>query len=300
MLKPQSLKRGDTIAIASPAGAVSDPSIVEGAAATLRSWGLNVIIAPHCLSREGYYAGSIEERRDDFLSLIADDNIKAILCSYGGYGCLHIMDAVAEAIKENPKWIIGMSDCSVLHAACLAKGVMSLHAPQCRHLSENPNDESTQYMRKVLFGESVEYTIDPHSYNIEGAARGRIVGGNLSVLHALMRTPYDIFRPDTILFIEDINEPLYRIERMLYSLKLSGVLENLAALIVGQFTGSKENRDFGGTVYDIIHAFTKDCNIPICYDFPVGHCKRNFPIIEGADGVLEIERDKVVFNILNF
>ena len=297
MLKPQSLKRGDTIAIASPAGAVSDQSIVEGAAATLRSWGLNVIIAPHCLSREGYYAGSIEERRDDFLSLIADDNIKAILCSYGGYGCLHIIDAVAEAIKENPKWIIGMSDSSVLHAACLAKGVMSLHAPQCRHLSENHNDKSTQYMRKVLFGESVEYTIDPHSYNIEGAARGHIVGGNLSVLHALLRTPYDIFKPGTILFIEDINEPLYRIERMLFSLKLSGVLENLAAIVVGQFTGCKENRDFGGTVYDIIHAFIKDFNVPICYDFPIGHCKRNFPIIEGADAMLEIGRDKVTLKI---
>ncbi|MBO7280320.1 MAG: LD-carboxypeptidase [Bacteroidaceae bacterium] len=296
MLKPQSLKRGDTIAIASPAGAVSDPSIVEGAAATLRSWGLNVIIAPHCLSREGYYAGSIEERRDDFLSLIADDNIKAILCSYGGYGCLHIIDAVAEAIKENPKWIIGMSDCSVLHAACLAKGVMSLHAPQCRHLSENCNDEAAQYMRRILFGESVEYIIDSHPYNIEGAARGRIVGGNLSVLHALLRTPYDIFKPGTILFIEDINEPLYRIERMLFSLKLSGVLENLAAIVIGQFTGSKENRDFGGTVYDIIHAFTKDFNIPICYDFPVGHCKRNFPIIEGADAELKIGNDKVIFN----
>ena len=297
MLKPQSLKRGDTIAIASPAGAVSDPSIVKGAAATLRSWGLNAVIAPHCLSREGYYAGSIEERRDDFLSLIADDNIKAILCSYGGYGCLQIIDAVAEAIKENPKWIIGMSDCSVLHAACLAKGVMSLHAPQCRHLSENPNDESTQYMRRILFGESVEYAIDTHPYNIEGTARGRIVGGNLSVLHALLRTPYDIFKPGTILFIEDINEPLYRIERMLFSLKLSGVLENLAALIVGQFTGSKENRDFGGTVYDIIHAFIKDFNIPICYDFPVGHCKRNFPIIEGADAELEIGKDKVTLKI---
>ena len=297
MLKPQSLKWGDTIAIASPAGAVSDPSIVEGAAATLRSWGLNVIIAPHCLSREGYYAGSIEERRDDFLSLIADNNIKAILCSYGGYGCLHIIDAVAQAIKENPKWIIGMSDCSVLHAACLAKGIMSLHAPQCRHLSENHNDESTQYMRKVLFGESVEYTIDPHSYNIEGTVHGRIVGGNLSVLHALLRTPYDIFKPGTILFIEDINEPLYRIERMLFSLKLSGVLKNLAAIVIGQFTGCKENQDFGGTVYDIIHAFIKDFNIPICYDFPVGHCKRNFPIIEGADAMLEIGKDKVTLKI---
>lgn len=297
MLKPQSLKPGDTIAIASPAGAVSDPSIVEGAAATLRSWGLNVVIAPHCLDREGYYAGSTEERRDDFLSLIADDNIKAILCSYGGYGCLHIADAVAQAIKENPKWIIGMSDCSVLHAACLAKGVMSLHAPQCRHLSEDPNDEAAQYMRSILFGKSVEYTIDPHPYNIEGTARGRIVGGNLSVLHALMRTQYDIFRPDTILFIEDINEPLYRIERMLYSLKLSGVLHNIAALIVGQFIGCIENKDFGGTVYDIIHSLTKDCNIPVCYDFPVGHCKRNFPIVEGAEATLTVDSNATYLKI---
>lgn len=297
MLKPQSLKPGDTIAIASPAGAVSDPSIVEGAAATLRSWGLYVIIAPHSLGREGYYAGSTEERRDDFLSLIADNNIKAILCSYGGYGCLHIADAVANAIEKKPKWIIGMSDCSVLHAACLAKGVMSLHAPQCRHLSENYNDEAAQYMRRILFGESVEYIIDPHPYNIEGTAHGRIVGGNLSVIHALMRTPYDIFRPDTILFIEDINEPLYRIERMLYSLKLSGVLHNIAALIVGQFEGTKEAIAFGGSPYDIIHSLTKDCNIPVCYDFPVGHCKRNFPIVEGADGVLEIERERVTLKI---
>lgn len=300
MLKPQSLKRGDTIAIASPAGAVSDQSIVEGAAATLRSWGLNVIIAPHCLSREGYYAGSIEERTNDFLSLIADDNIKAILCSYGGYGCLHIIDALAQAIKENPKWIIGMSDCSVLHAACLAKGVMSLHAPQCRHLSENHNDESTQYMRKVLFGESVEYTIDPHPYNIEGTAHGRIVGGNLSVLHALMRTPYDIFRPDTILFIEDINEPLYRIERMLYSLKLSGVLHNIAALIVGQFEGTKEATAFGGSPYDIIHSLTKDCNIPVCYGFPVGHCKRNFPIVEGCKGELLVNGNNTILTFCFF
>lgn len=297
MIKPQSLKQGDTIAIASPAGAVSDPSIIEGAAATLRSWGLNVVIAPHCLSRVGYYAGSIEERRDDFLSLIADDNIKAILCSYGGYGCVHIADAVADAIEKGPKWIIGMSDCSVLHAACFAKGIMSLHAPQCRHLSERPCDEAAQYVRRILFGESVEYTIEPHPYNIEGTARGRIVGGNLSVLHALMRTPYDIFRPDTILFIEDVNEPLYRIERMLYSLKLSGVLSGLAALVLGRFEGTKEAAAFGGSPYDIIHSLTKDCNIPVCYNFPMGHCKRNFPIIEGAEGFLEIGIETITLKI---
>lgn len=300
MIRPQFLKQGDTVAIASPAGAVGEGAIVRCSADTLRSWGLNVIIAPHALTRRGYYAGTVGERTEDFLALIGNDSVKAILCSYGGYGCVHIVDAVAAAIAEKPKWIIGMSDCSVLHAACLAKGVMSLHAPQCRHLSYCPTDEATQYLRSILFGRSVEYTIEAHPYNIKGIARGRIVGGNLSVLHALMRTPYDIFRPDTILFIEDINEPLYRIERMLYSLKLSGVLSGLAALVVGRFEGTKEAAAFGGSHYDIIRALTADCNIPICYDFPVGHCKRNFPIVEGADGVLEIERDKVVFNILNF
>lgn len=295
MLKPQSLRKGDTIAIASPAGAVSDPDIIAGAAHTLYRWGLKVIIAPHTLSRNGYYAGSIEERRDDFLSLIADDKVKAILCSYGGYGCLHIADAVADAIAKNPKWIIGMSDCSVLHAACLSSGIMSLHAPQCRHLCETPDNEAAQHLRKTLFGETTEYAIPAHPLNIQGTARGRVVGGNLSVLHALLHTRYDIFTRSTILFIEDINEPPYRIERMLYTLKLSGILENLAALVVGQFTGCKENRDFGGTVYELIHALVKDCHIPVCFDFPVGHCERNLPIIEGSNGELTISNNNTLF-----
>lgn len=297
MIRPQFLKQGDTVAIASPAGAVGDAAIVSGAADTLRSWGLNVIIAPHALTRRGYYAGTVGERTEDFLALIGNDSVKAILCSYGGYGCVHIVDAVAAAIAEKPKWIIGMSDCSVLHAACLAKGVMSLHAPQCRHLSSCPTDEATQYLRSILFGRSVEYTIEAHPYNIKGTARGRIVGGNLSVLHALMRTRYDIFRPDTILFIEDINEPLYRIERMLYSLKLSGVLSGLAALVVGRFEATKEAAAFGGSHYDIIRALMADCNIPVCYDFPVGHCPENFPIVEGAEAALIVEDNCVTLRM---
>lgn len=297
MIRPQFLKQGDTVAIASPAGAVGDAAIVRCAADTLRSWGLNVIIAPHALTRCGYYAGTVGERTEDFLALIGNDSVKAILCSYGGYGCVHIVDAVAAAIAEKPKWIIGMSDCSVLHAACLAKGVMSLHAPQCRHLSSCPTDEATQYLRSILFGRSVEYTIEAHPYNVKGTARGRIVGGNLSVLHALMRTRYDIFAEAAILFIEDINEPLYRIERMLYSLKLSGVLSGLAALVVGRFEATKEAAAFGGSHYDIIRALMADCNIPVCYDFPVGHCSENFPIVEGAEAALIVEDNCVTLRM---
>lgn len=299
MLRPQFLKQGDTVAIASPAAAVCDASIVEGAADTLRSWGLNVIVAPHCLARHGYYAGTAKERTEDFLSLIHNDSVRAVLCSYGGYGCLHIVDAVADAVVKNPKWIIGMSDCSVLHAASLGGGVMSLHAPQCRHLSLNPTDEASQYMRKILFGERVEYTLEAHHLNRPGTARGRIVGGNLSVLHALVGTRYNIFAAGTILFIEDVNEPLYRIERMLYTLKLSGVFSNLAALVVGQFTGTKKAADFGGDPYDIIHTLTADCDIPVCYDFPVGHSERNFPIVEGAMVELNVLSDGVTLKMEN-
>ena len=293
MQKPQSLKNGDTVAIVSPAGAVRDPSIIEGACHTLHSWGLNTTVAPNTLLRDGYYAGSATVRCDSLLSLINDNNIKAILCSYGGYGCVHIVDAVADAIAGNPKWIIGMSDCSVLHAACLSRGIMSLHSPQCRHLSESPQSEAALHLRDILFGGTAHYSTVPHTLNICGTAHARIAGGNLSVLHSLISTPYDVFQKGTILFIEDINEPAYRIERMLYTLKLSGALQRLSALIVGQFTDTKEHTGFGGTLYGIIHSLVKDCNIPVCFDFPVGHCERNFPIIEGADTTLAITPEGV-------
>ena len=227
MQKPQSLKNGDTVAIVSPAGAVRDTSIIEGACRTLHSWGLNTTVAPNTLLRDGYYAGSATVRRDSLLSLINDNNIKAILCSYGGYGCIHIADTVADAIAENPKWIMGMSDCSVLHAACLSKGIMSLHSPQCRHLSESPQSEAALHLRDILFGGKAHYSTEPHPLNICGTAHGRIAGGNLSVLHSLISTPYDIFSKGTILFIEDINEPVYRIERMLYITQTIGFGERI-------------------------------------------------------------------------
>lgn len=282
---------GDTVAIVSPAGAIRDRSIVEGAIDTLRGWGLNCIVAPHCLGSDGYYSGCISERIEDFSNALTDKNVKAILCSYGGYGCVHLLQAVAPLIAENPKWIIGMSDCSALLAAGLSSKVISLHAPQCRHLSEFPNDASSEALRNILFGGATQYTIAPHPLNIAGEASGTLVGGNLSVLCSLLRTPYDVFQRGAILFIEDINEPPYRIERMLYNLKLAGIFDTLAGVIVGEFSYTNEKECHNaGTLYENIHRILSEYRFPVCYKFPVGHNRENLPMLVGSTATLKVDK----------
>ena len=298
MQRPQPLASGDTVAIVSPAGALHDHSIVEGAIETLRSWGLDCIMTPHCLGRDGYYSGSISERVEDFSNALTDKNVKAILCSYGGYGCVHLLQVVAPLIAENPKWIIGMSDCSALLAACLREQVMSLHAPQCRHLSEFPDDKASMALRNILFGGTTQYTVAPHPLNITGEARGTLVGGNLSVLCSLLRTPYDIFCEGTILFIEDINEPTYRIERMLYNLKLAGIFDTLAGVIVGEFSYTNEKEWHNNSnLYDTIHRILSEYRFPVCYKFPVGHNRENMPMIVGSTATLKVDEHGVTLTM---
>lgn len=291
MIIPASLKNGDIIAIASPAAAMQNPGIVEKSAQEIDRQGFRVKKATHCMERHGYYAGTIRQRADDMLSLLADDSVKAILCSYGGYGCVHLLEEFTPAISEHPKWIIGMSDCSALHAGCISAGVASLHAPQCRHLAERPDDKSTQILFDILRGKAPCYHVEHHPLNVYGKARGMLVGGNLSVLCSLLRTPYDIFRNGTILFIEDVNEPPYRIERMMYNLKLAGILGNLSGIIVGQFTDARHGNASNSDIYNAIHALTADYGLPVCFDFPVGHVQYNMPLIEGVEATLEVTPD---------
>lgn len=293
MIKPQPLRHGDCVAIVSPAGALQQPEILDVAAEKLASWGLRVNIALHASARNGYFAGSIEERTADVLAMLRDDSIKALFCSYGGYGCVHLLPHIGNEFARHPKWIVGMSDCSALLAACVNSGIMSLHAVQCRHLAHKGNDDSSEYLRKTLFGWLPRYSVNAHPLNRQGCANGTLVGGNLSVLSALIGTPYDIFKPGRILFIEDVNEPLYKIERMLYMLKLSGVLGSLKALIVGSFEGCKENKDFGGTAYEIISRMVVEYDYPVCFGFPVGHGEECYPLIEGATICLDIKTEGV-------
>ncbi len=283
MQNPPFLTPGDGLAIVSPAGIIN-PDYVKGAAERLASWQLGVSISPHCLGESGVYSGTIDERLDDFRNALYDSKIKAILCSRGGYGAVHLLARLADDVARNPKWIVGFSDISVLHALCVSRGVMSLHAPMCKHLSEeSADDRCTQYLRQILFGELPEYNEKVHPMNRRGEARGMLVGGNMAVLCGLIGTPYDMFRPGSILFIEDIAEAPYKIERMLYQLKLSGRLASLAGLIVGRFTEYTENKGLGGTLYELVGRLVEEYDYPVCFDFPVGHVTDNLPLIEGAE-----------------
>lgn len=291
MLRPETLQRGDTVGIVSPAGAVCNHAIVEKTATLLREWGLNVKISSHCLGHQAYYSGSIDERRNDMLSMLSDKEVKAIICSYGGFGSVHIIDDFSTALAETPKWIIGMSDCCTLHAAALDAGIMSLHSPQCNHLSSFPQSYATRMLHDILFGATPLYHIQPHPMNITGKARGIIAGGNLSVICGLLRTRYDIFKPSRILFIEDINEPFHKVERMIQNLKLSGILQSSAALVVGEFVNITGCERFGESVYEMIRRITEDMSIPVCFNFPIGHGERNLPIIEGAEMELHVNAE---------
>lgn len=292
MITPAPLKEGDTIAIVSPAGAVRERDIVEKAALELRSRGFTVEIAHHCLTRNGYYSGTAAERMSDLATLLTRNDIKAILCSYGGYGCVHLVEDFAPLIAQHPKWLIGMSDVSALHAACSAAGVASLHAPQCRHIAHTPSSLATTQLIDILKGGKPRYNRAPHTLNIKGEASGRLAGGNLSVIAALGGSAFDLFKEGNIIFIEDTGEQPYRVERLMYQLKLSGALQRIAGLIVGQFTGVKEHTEFGGTTYELIYNIIKEYNIPVCFDFPVGHCEENMPLICGAEVTLAVKNDE--------
>ena len=288
MVIPDFLTRGDGISIVSPASSII-PDYVNGSVNILNGWALSVNIALNCFGKDGYYSGTIDERMSDFRHALYDPAVKAVLCSRGGYGAVHLLDGLTDDIARNPKWIIGFSDISAVHALCVSRGVMSLHAPMCKHLAIEPADNRcTYYLRQILFGEIPEYKENPHPLNRCGEGRGMLVGGNMAVLCGLISTPYDIFLPGTVLFIEDIAEPPYKIERMLYNLKLSGRLASLSGLIVGRFTEYTENEGLGGTLYELIRKMVDEYDYPVCFDFPVGHVSDNLPMIEGADVVFSV------------
>lgn len=290
---PPFLMPGDKVAVVSPASIIN-PDYVKGAVDMLERWSLGVAVEPHCLGCAGAYSGSVDERLDDFRKALYDPQVKAILCSRGGYGAVHLLDGLADDIVRNPKWIIGFSDISALHALCVNRGLMSLHASMCKHLTEEPTgDRCTQYLRQILFGDIPQYREAPHPMNRCGEAQGMLVGGNMAVLCGLIGTPYDIFRPGSVLFIEDIGEAPYKIERMLYQLKLAGRLASLSGLIVGRFTEYTENEGLGGTLYELIWHMVEEYDYPVCFDFPVGHVADNLPLIEGAEVAFSVSKQSV-------
>lgn len=270
---------------------------MKGAERMLRECGYEAEVFPGALGpANGTYAASHESRVADLRQALTDPGVKAILCARGGYGCVHLLPEIpVEMVRENPKWIIGFSDVSALHALWHKAGVMSIHSPMAKHLTlEDKDDECSRMLLSILDGADPEYEFTGHPFNREGVAEGILRGGNLAVLNGLAGTPYDILEveegEDVILFIEDISEAVYAVERMLMRLVLSGSLQRLKGLIVGQFTDYKEDRNHG-TMERMIDSLLRRHGIdsfPVVFNFPVGHVRENFPLIEGREVILSV------------
>ena len=292
MIYPKSLENGDSIAIVSPASKI-DGALIDGACRTIESWGFRPVLGEFCKGEYGSFSGSVDQRLRDFKRAFEDEDVRAVLCSRGGYGTVQLLEYFQLNMwKNDPKWLIGFSDISVLHAASFHAGVASLHGSMCKCLAEQPDSESSRRIRDILTGGLPEYLVQGNTCNREGKAEGVISGGNLAVLSGIVSTPYNLLKKGNILFIEDVAEPIYKVERMLYTLRLNGTLEQIKGLIVGQFTEYKASQDYTD-MYDMIEDMVSGYNFPVAYNFPVGHVDRNLPIIEGAEVELEVGRQEV-------
>lgn len=302
MIRPAALRQTDRIAIISPSGNVVAKR-VKGAVAALAQWCYAPVVGPHTLDEHRSWGtvltgGTDDARLADLRWAIADPTIKAILCSRGGYGTVRLLDRFdVNLVRSNPKWLIGFSDISALHALWHRAGVMSLHASMAKQLTDfGTEGEVSEAMHAIISGGTLSpYNIDSHPFNRCGEAEGMIVGGNLAVLSALIGTDYNLLKPDTILFIEDVGEEVYRVERLLYQLRLAGVLPKLKGLIVGQFTRYHLNGVLTDTctdthqhLYSMISRLVEPYNYPVAFNFPIGHIDRNLPIVEGSQATLQV------------
>lgn len=289
---PPYLKKGNTIGITCPAGYMAAEK-AQTCITVLQQWGYNVIIGKTLGSNSNnYFSATDEDRRDELQAMLDDENINAILCGRGGYGVGRIIDQLDfTKFKKKPKWIIGFSDITVLHSHIYSNlKIATLHAPMAAAFNDDGyKNEFIQSLQKALTGKKAKYTCPAHSFNKVGIVSGELVGGNLTLLANGIGTPSDINTKNKILFIEDIGEYIYSTDRMLYQLKRSGKLNNLAGLIIGNFTDMKDTeRPFGKTIYEAIKDIVAQYNYPVCYNFPVSHSTANFALKVGAKYQLKI------------
>ena len=296
---PPYLKKGDTIGIVCPAGYMDMEKVAECIRVLQDEWGYQVKVGKTVGSNSSnYFSGTDEERLDDFQGMIDDDGVQAVLCARGGYGMSRIIDKVSfKKFKRQPKWIIGYSDITVLHAHLYTNYyVSSLHAPMAAAFNDGGHaGRYVQSLKNALEGKWAKYSCPPHDLNRQGAAIGELVGGNLALLANIVGTDSDIKTRGRILFIEDIGEYLYNIDRMLFQLKRSGKLSKIAGLIVGGFTDMKDtDRPFGKPIYELIYDVVKEYNYPLCFGFPVSHGKENYALKIGAGYKLKVGKTKVL------
>jgi muramoyltetrapeptide carboxypeptidase len=294
---PPLLQPGDTVALVSPSGKHQRATIERGAA-ILREQGYKVRIGRHAFDEKGIFAGTDRARSADMQKALDDPAIKAIFFSRGGYGCIRTHEGLDwSKFLTNPKWIVGFSDITVFHAFLARHKIASLHSVMTGSFeADGTLTPSFLRLMEILRGDLTHFShqeIPPHPLNRPGTASGILTGGNLSILQSLRGTPLDIRPKGKILFIEDLNELYYHLDRMLRNLKAGGILQNLSGLIVGHFTGMKDGAAaYGQTAAEIIREAVADYDYPVLFNYPAGHELPNDPILLGAKVEINITRSQ--------
>ncbi|MGL2994819.1 S66 peptidase family protein [Flavobacterium sp. TSSA_36] len=279
---PPFLKKGNTIMIVSPAGFLKEASVIQSGIQLAESWGLHVVLGQHYDKKFNHFAGTDEERLEDLQNALDDPNIHAIWCARGGYGTVRIIDQLDfSKFIQHPKWIIGFSDITTLHCQLHKIGFQSLHATMPGGIA-SATTLAKETLYNALFHKPYQINIPSNSLNKTGSTEGILVGGNLSIIDSMLSSASQIDWKDKIMFIEEVGEHLYRVDRMIYSLKRSGALEHLKGIIVGDFEYEVEsNLQFGGSHREIILNAAKAYSYPVIFDFPAGHINNNAALIFG-------------------
>lgn len=293
--QPESLKKGDIISIISTARKI-DVSQMDEVQRTLSDWGFRVQWGNAIRKEFHQFCGTDDERAADLQYAIENTEVKAILCFRGGYGTIRILDKVDfTSLERNPKWVVGYSDVTALHGAINRLGVMSLHGTMPVNFASN-SKEALQSLKNALEGTQNEYAVSSHPLNRIGQAKAQVIGGNLSMIYSIAATPYDFDFKEKILFLEDLDEYLYHVDRMMQNLKHRGVLAQLKGLIVGGMTDMKDNTvPFGFSAEEIIAQAVADYDYPVCFNFPLGHFDDNRTVVIGKEGRLDVTDQGVVF-----
>ena len=297
LIQPDYLKAGDTVAIVAPSGILkARTDEIELAKKLLKQWNLNVVIGKHVFNQANHFAGTDDERCEDFQNAMDDPTISAIWCARGGYGTVRILDKLDYTqFRKHPKWLIGYSDITALHNQMHNEGFESIHAMMCVSLDEDAEglQDTIDTFKNTIFGHSLSYELEGSSYNKLGASSGQLVGGNLTMLHTMLGSDTSIDTSGKILFFEEIGEYAYHIDRMLQSLKRAGYFDNCKGVIVGDITKVRKNTTpWGKPVEQLILDALEEYNFPIAFNMPAGHEKDNRAMILGRTINLKVDKSK--------
>ncbi|MCG8697704.1 MAG: LD-carboxypeptidase [Bacteroidales bacterium] len=296
---PPSLKPNDTIAIIAPGGFIEQEYVIH-TRRILNKHGFKVIFGDNLFKSHHQFAGTDEERTFDFQKALYDDSVNAILCARGGYGSIRVMQNLEwEFYNKTPKWICGFSDITIFHSYLSNQSIQSIHSWMPVNVKEEHTGDEPwlNSLISVLKGETYQLEFESHMDNTLKQFKGKVVGGNLSILYSLLGTPLEIDTEDKILFIEDVSEHYYHVDRMLQSFRLAGKLDNLKGILVGSFTDMKNNkRPFGLSIPQLIKEAVGEAKYPLIFNIPAGHREQNYPLIIGREIEVSPDENKVVIN----